>query len=390
VPGERLLAAVPWLCRTQFLCALYAGLALAAAIPALLHPGFGNFDIFRHSFVHLIDGTGLYLHYPAEPGDLFKYSPTFAFVMAPFWLAPKWIGLPVWNLINAFAPLVAVSRLALSQRARAFILIFCAVELLISMQNMQSNGLVAALMIGTFAALERDRPVFAALLVASAFYIKIFGIAVAILFVFYRQRTKFLAACLIIGAGLGLLPALVTGLDGLLGQYRGWLELLSHDQFTNNLSLMGFVDSWLGLTVPNVWLQIVGAAVLLAPLCRRQSWSEFDWRLRYLSCVLMWVVVFNHKTESPTFVIAMFGVALWGLVEPPSLARSVLLALAFVLTSLSSTDFMPRRLRQEVVRPLAVKAVPIFILWAHSLWRLASGTRRPEDAPLPSQEVAKV
>ena len=56
----------------------------------------------------------------------------------------------------------------------------------------------------------------------------------------------------------------------------------------------------------------------------------------------------------------MFGVALWGLVEPPSLARSVLLALAFVLTSLSSTDFMPRRLRQEVVRPLAVKAVPIF------------------------------
>jgi hypothetical protein len=84
----------------------------------------------------------------------------------------------------------------------------------------------------------------------------------------------------------------------------------------------------------------------------------------------MWVVVFNHKTESPTFVIAMFGVSLWAVVEPPSLARSLLIGFAFVGTSLSSTDFVPRALRQQIVRPLAIKAVPILLLWVLTVWQL--------------------
>src|SRR5262249_2426351 len=132
VPGGRLLASQPWLCEPGFLVLLYAGLALASAIPALLRPGFGNFDIFRHSFVHLVARTGLYGHFPDEPGDLFKYSPTFALAMAPFWLMPKWLGLPVWNLVNTLAPFVAVNRLALSREACAFVLLFSAVELFIS------------------------------------------------------------------------------------------------------------------------------------------------------------------------------------------------------------------------------------------------------------------
>jgi hypothetical protein len=380
VPGARLLAAFPWLCRPEFLSSLYAVLALAAAIPALFRPGFGNFDIFRHSFVHLVDGSGLYRHYPDEPGDLFKYSPAFALAMAPFWLMPKWLGLPVWSLLNALAPALAVNRMALSREARAFILLFSTVELFISLQNLQSNGLVVALMIGTFVALERDRPVVAALLVGLAFHIKLFGIAAAVLCVFYRRRTIFLLASLMITTALGLLPASVTGFEGLVSQYRGWLDMVGHDQLPNNVSLMGFLDVWFGLKLPNAWLQIVGIAVLAAPLLRKQRWADFGWRLTYLSSVLMWVVVFNHKTESPTFAIAMFGVALWAVVEPPSLARSVLLAVAFVLTSLSSTDVVPRRLRQEFVRPLAIKAVPIFVLWPLSVWRLLAGRRGEPDA----------
>jgi glycosyl transferase family 87 len=379
-PGERLLGAAPWLCRPEFLAVLYAALALASAIPVLFHPGFGNFDIFRHSFVHLVDGNDLYVHYPAEPGDLFKYSPTFALAMAPFWLLPKWLGLPVWNLLNALAPLVAVNRLALSREARGFILLFSALELFISLQNLQSNGLVAALMIGTFAALERDRPILAALLAGLAFHIKIFGMAVAVLFVLYRQRMTVLVAAATITAALGLLPAAVTGFDGLVAQYRSWLELVGHDQIPNNLSLMGFLDTWFGLKLANLSLQFAGIAILLAPLFQRRRWSDFDWRLTYLASVLMWVVVFNHKTESPTFVIAMFGASLWAVVEPPSLARSLLIGFAFVGTSLSSTDFVPRALRQQIVRPLAIKAVPILFLWALTLWRLL--VRMP-DGELP-------
>jgi hypothetical protein len=239
-------------------------------------------------------------------------------------------------------------------------------------------------MIGTFAALERDRPIVAALVAGLAFHIKIFGMVAAVLCIFYPRRAIFLLAAATITAALGLLPAAVTGLDGLAGQYRGWVDLLGHDQIPNDLSLMGFLGTWFGLKLANLSLQFAGIAILLAPLSQRRRWSDFDWRLTYLASMLMWVVVFNHKTESPTFVIAMFGAGLWAVVEPPSLARSLLIGFAFVGTSLSSTDFVPRALRQQIVRPLAIRAVPILALWVLSvrrlLFRLPRGQLRPTPA----------
>jgi len=351
-------------------------LALGASLQQLLHSGFTDFGIFQNSYFHLLNGSGLYLPYPAEHNDLFKYSPTFALFMAPFWLAPKWVALSAWNLLNAICPLLAVHRLALSPKAKAFILLFVAIEMLASMQNSESNGIVAGLMIGAFAALEEGRPVLAALLVCLNFYIKIFGVAVAVMFVLYKHKGTFLGACAVIGLGLGLLPALVIGIDGLALQYEGWLNLLSHDQLANNLSLVGFVNQWFNLQLPNRWFQIIGLLILLAPFLRKAAWTDESWRLGFLSSVLMWVVIFNHKAESPTFIIAALGAAIWGVLEPPSLIRSVLLMLTFVLTSLSSTDLVPRPVRKAIVRPLGVKAVPIFVLWAHDIWRLALATRR--------------
>lgn len=376
VPGERLFLALPWLCRWQTATILYVALALGASLQQLLRSGFTDFGIFQQSFVHLLNGSGLYLAYPAEQSDLFKYSPTFALFMAPFWLAPKWLALPAWNLLNAICPLVAVHRLALSPKEKAFILLFVAIELLGSIQNSESNGIVAGLMIGAFAALEKDRPLLAALLVCLNLYIKIFGVAVAIMFVLYEHKRTFLTACAVFGLGLGLLPGLVAGADGLAMQYEGWLNLLRQDQLPNNLSLVGFTEQWVNVRLPHLGFLCVGVLILLASLLRRSRWGDESWRLRFLSSLLMWVVIFNHKAESPTFIIAALGAAIWGVLEPPSMTRSVLLVLTFVLTSLSSTDLFPKPFRQAVLRPLGVKAVPIFVVWAHDVLRLALGTRR--------------
>lgn len=62
-----------------------------------------NFLIFRASYSHLLAGRDLYVAYPAEHVDLFKYSPTFALLFAPFaWLPFAW-ALLAWNLINVLA-----------------------------------------------------------------------------------------------------------------------------------------------------------------------------------------------------------------------------------------------------------------------------------------------
>jgi hypothetical protein len=140
------------------------------------------------------------------------------------------------------------------------------------------------------------------------------------------------------------------------------------------------MEKLLNVELRNIWFQIAGVLIVLAPLLRRAEWSDANWRLRFLSCLLMWVVIFNHKAESPTFIIAALGAAIWGVLEPASIIRSVLLSLTFVLTSLSSTDLFPRSVRQAILRPLGVKAIPIFVLWALDVWRLALGPRRSRDA----------
>lgn len=60
-----------------------------------------NFRIYQRSFLHLVRGLDPYLPYPAEHWDIFKYSPTFAVLMAPFAPLPDAVGVVLWNAINA-------------------------------------------------------------------------------------------------------------------------------------------------------------------------------------------------------------------------------------------------------------------------------------------------
>src|SRR5437870_4888096 len=167
--------------------------------------------------------------------------------MAPFWISPRWLALPIWNVLNVVVPLVAVYRLCLSENAKSFIFLFVALDFLLSLQDSQSSGLVAGLMIGTFVAFESDNPILAALFVGLNFHIKIFGIAVAIMFILYKNRMSFVVASTMFVVGLGLLPAILIGIGGLAIQYESWLNLLKFDHLveTNNLSLIGFVNQWL-------------------------------------------------------------------------------------------------------------------------------------------------
>src|SRR6266568_628508 len=49
---------------------------------------YNNYVVFRNSFWHLIHNQDLYLLYPSEQWDLYKYSPSFALAMLPFAYMP--------------------------------------------------------------------------------------------------------------------------------------------------------------------------------------------------------------------------------------------------------------------------------------------------------------
>lgn len=93
-------------------------------------------------------------------------------------------------------------------------------------------------------------------------------------------------------------------------------------------------------------------------------------RLLLLASVLLWVIVFNHKAESPTFVIAIAGVALWFYSQKRELWKTVLVVVAFIFTSLSPTDLFPYVVRKEWVEPFVLKAVPCIIIWGVIIYEM--------------------
>ena len=114
--------------------------------------------------------------------------------------------------IGLFALFAAVRFLNLSQERKAGVLWLALLELIISLQNFQSNGLVAALILGTFVAFEAGWPEAAALCVALGGTIKIFGAAAGLLFIFYPRKIRFLLALITAAVVLAALPLIVIPL----------------------------------------------------------------------------------------------------------------------------------------------------------------------------------
>jgi hypothetical protein len=88
------------------------------------------------------------------------------------------------------------------------------------------------------------------------------------------------------------------------------------------------------------------------------------------------VVIFNHKAESSSYVIAMSGAALWFFSQAPSWTNRTLIALAFVFTTLSPTDVFPRWLSASFLVPYAVKAVPCILIGAKITYDTATMAER--------------
>ena len=127
---------------------IFAFFALAASIQSLLsgkktfydggkeYSSYNNYTIFEKSFHHLKDNKDLYILYPDEHWDLYKYTPTFSVFFGLLAIFPDWIGLNLWNLLNALILLFAVYYLPrIGNLEKGLILMIVLIELLTSMQN---------------------------------------------------------------------------------------------------------------------------------------------------------------------------------------------------------------------------------------------------------------
>lgn len=384
--------AAAYLTDPRVITALFAIAAIAAGVGEILkgpkdylgvdYPRYNNFLIFKHSFYNLLAGKDLYIAHPDLFFDFYKYSPGFALLMGPLAILPDVPGLLLWNLLNAVPLVLAIWLIPhLDRRQRIIIAWLVLLELFTSLQNSQSNGLLAGLFLLAFVAFERERPVWAALALTTTVFVKLFGLAFFPLMLLYPGKRRFFLAAAGFAALFTLAPLLVVSPGHLLELHRSWVALLGSDQSVSyGISVMGILESWSGWTPPQLLLIGIGAAVTYAPLLRLTNYGRPVFRRLFFAALLIWVVIFNHKAESPTFVIAMCGIALWYVSGTAGWWRRGALIGAFLLVSLSPTDLFPGRLRNGLVRPFKLKALPAVAIWIWGqveMWRLdrRGGTR---------------
>ncbi|HUR30344.1 MAG TPA: glycosyltransferase family 87 protein, partial [Saprospiraceae bacterium] len=392
-----------WIFHKKFILALFLITALVASTQSLFlgqkkyiaggieYNTYNNYTIFKRSFYHLANNEDLYFPYPLEHWDLYKYSPTFAFLFGGFALLPDMMGLPLWNILNALVIVLAVYYLPkLTNPQKALILLCCVVESMTAIQNEQSNGLVAGLLILAFGLCERKYFLLGALCIVLTVYIKIFGLIGFIWFLFYPDRWKFVlygAMWLIL---LFFLPLLVIDFYQLKFLYKSWGLLLSQDHsLSQGLSVIGWLQSWFKIDPNKTVVAITGAILFLIPFLKWKLYRVYAFRLLSLASILIWIVIFNHKAESPTFIIAMAGASLWYFMQKRNWPDTVLFISALILTTLSPTDIFPFSFRREIIEPFVLKAVPCIFIWGRITYEMVTYSKmvRQENLFLPNKPL---
>jgi hypothetical protein len=330
---------------------------------------YNNYIIFKNSFSHWWDVKNLYLAYPSEQYDLFKYAPVFAMFFGAFVALPDWLGLGLWNLLNVWVLVYAVKKIPLPENKTILIMgILLLQETITATINSQSNALIAGLLILGWLSLEKNNWWKAALFISLTVFIKLFGVVFFALFLLYPKWWKGIIPAISICLVLFLIPAISGGIDGLIMQYKGYLHLLANDhgEFVK-YSVMGWLKSWFGIQ-PNknsivligLLLQIIAGVLMLFNSSKIKTFHK----ALYAGSWMIWMVIFNHMAESATFVIAVAGVLIWFFYSHTSKWWRMLLLIGVIaFTCFGPSDIYPRELRIKIVEIWQLKVFPCILVW---------------------------
>jgi hypothetical protein len=345
---------------------------------------YNNFRIFKLSFYHLLQGKDIYQLFPAEHWDLYKYSPAFALCFGILSWMPDPIGLLLWNLINSLCLFFGIRLLPnLSNERKSWILLFSLLEMLLSIQNTQSNGLMAGLIVLAFALAERSRYAWSTLCIVFSFYIKIYGILALVFYLFYPGKLRLAAWTIFWMVFFAALPIVAVSTHQLGFLYHSWLSLLLNDRSASmGTSLMGIMDTWFHLASWKNGVTIAGVLLFALPLVHFRQYKDYTYRILYLASVLIWMVIFNHKAESPTFVIVTAGIGIWYFSQRRDTLNLILLILSFFLISMSVSDLVPAPVRNDIVRPYGIKAVMGIVVWFRIIYEQLTLRYQSPDRPV--------
>jgi hypothetical protein len=305
--------------------------------------------------------------------DTNHYGPLFSLLITPFALLPDIFGMLLWQISNVLFLYFAIKQLPLDQRKISFIYWIILNELVTAMLSFQFNISIAAIIIMTYVLIEKRSNFWAAFFILFGTFIKLYGIVGLAFFFFVQNKARFVFYCIFWTAVLFALPMIFFSPQFILQSYFDWYSSLAEKQMLNasltsmqDISLMGMVRRISGdASIPNLPFLVGGLILFALPYLRIREYDFKLFRLHYLASVLIFTVIFSNSSESPTYIIAFAGVAIWFIMQPAPVSRTVIILFVFamVLTSFSPTDIFPRFIRNEYIKPYSLKALPCVIIW---------------------------
>lgn len=372
--------------RIQFPALLWFTLAMTGVLIQLHLGQINNYLIFKNVFWHTLHQVNLYAYYPKEYLDLNHYGPLFSIIIAPFAILPDWLGVILWAMFNAWALYYAIKQLPISIELKNLILLICSVEMMTSIQNVQFNPILTSWILLTFICILKDKTSLACLFISAGFLVKIYGIVGIVFFFFSKDKLNFAKYLFLWMFILFCLPMFLSSPSFILQTYIDWYHALAEknsvnvqlDSFGIDISVMGLIRRIFNLkNLHNSTIIFPAILAIISPLFRINKFENLNLKLAYLSLVLISVVIFSSSAESPTYIIAVTGVAIWYATYQGDhfLLVNIGVALVILFTSIATTDLFPKYIRIHYIIPYSLKGLPCFIVWLILIYQLL--TTRP-------------
>jgi len=317
---------------------------------------------------------------PAEYEDCHHYGPFFSLLFAPFAVGPYWVGLLLWGIALSMFLYWAIRSSTFTKPQQLFILWFCANELLNALFMQQFNIAVVATILLAFCLIEKEKDFWAAFFIMLGVFVKLYSIVGLAFFFFSKHKGKFVGSLLFWAVVMFVAPMpFFHGWDYIVSQYGEWYHSLvtknGDNQFAiaQNISLLGMVRKISGCaTYSDLWIIVPGLLLFAAPYLRFSQWKHVAFRQTLLASVLMFVILFSTGSENSGYITPMIGVVIWYVAAPWKRSKWDVALMVYVMLccSFAHSDLFPRPVRDSLIRPYALKALPVTIVWLKLCWEM--------------------
>ena len=243
--------------------------------------------------------------------------------------------------------------------------------------NTQSNPAIAAMIILAFFYIRKGKDHWASFFIFLGFFIKLYTIVALPFFLFSKNKQKFIGYSLFWCGVFFVLPMVFSSVDFVLHSYVDWFERLRVKNAGNLVSSMqdmgigGFFRAVFDKQrLSNVYFIGAGLILLGLPYLRFDRYKNKSFQELLLVLLLIFPVIFSSSTESPTYIIAVSGIAIWAVRLMPFKPLPIFIfIITILLTILSSTDVFPSAIKNTYFYPYKVKAIGATLVFCYATFQ---------------------